>query len=124
MTRLLKRLCVLTAIAAASLPGAALAHGGWHGGGFHHGFHGGFRGHVFLGFGGLWGPGVYGPPYYYYPPAYYPPPVAPYYTPAPAYAAPSGNCRQFNGDARIDASGQPFYGTACLGADGRWHITP
>jgi hypothetical protein len=65
-------------------------------------------------------PGYYPPPAYYYPP---PPPV--YYAP-PVYAAPppapAQNCRRFNGDASLDASGAPFYGTACLQADGRWHI--
>ncbi len=75
-----------------------------------------------------------GPPAYYYPPPpryyyYYPPPPAYYYPPPPppmAYApprAPAGPvCRTFNGDATIDASGAPFYGTACLEADGHWHI--
>jgi len=78
-------------------------------------------------------PGYYHRPYpyhrgYYRPPAYYyPPPV--YYAPPPVYYAPPiggtispSNCRTFRGDASIDASGQPFYGTACLLADGRWHI--
>lgn len=73
--------------------------------------------------------GYYGPPAYYYPPPVYyaPPPV--YYAPPPVYYAPTvsgtispSNCRVFRGDASIDASGQPFYGTACLLADGRWHI--
>ena len=60
--------------------------------------------------------GYYGPPAYYYypPPAYYVPPVSGTISPS--------NCRVFRGDASIDASGQPFYGTACLLADGRWHI--
>lgn len=61
------------------------------------------------------------PPVYYYPPSrpvYYAPPAPAYVTPAP----PSSNCREFRGDATIDANGGPFYGTACLGADGRWHI--
>jgi hypothetical protein len=65
------------------------------------------------------------PPYYYYPPpaAYAPPP--PYYAPPPAYApAPAtvSNCRDYRGDATIDGNGTPFYGRACLGSDGRWHI--
>src|SRR5271166_6306121 len=77
------------------------------------------HGHVFLGF------DFFVPPYpYYYPPPayYYPPPPAYYYAP-PDYSAPPPpqNCRKFNGDASIDASGAPFYGTACLQADGRWH---
>ena len=75
-----------------------------------------------VGFGGYYGPPAYYPypAYYYPPPAYYYPPPA-YVTQAPAPVATS-NCRQFNGDATIDANGGPFYGTACLGNDGRWHI--
>jgi hypothetical protein len=61
-------------------------------------------------------------PYYYPPPAYYYPPPAYYAPPVYAAPAPAQNCRQFNGDASMDASGAPFYGTACLQADGRWHI--
>ena len=57
--------------------------------------------------------------------AYAPPP--PYSAPAPAYsAAPAtvsmSNCRDYRGDATIDGNGTPFYGRACLGGDGRWHI--
>ena len=68
-------------------------------------------------------PGYYPPPPGYYPPppAYYYPPPAAYYAP-PAAAAPAPRCRTYNGDASLDDSGQPFYGTACLEADGRWHI--
>lgn len=73
------------------------------------------------------------PPVYYVPPpvVYAPPPPAPVYVapqPAPASTAPSpppsqtGNCRQYRGDATIDGRNQPFYGTACLQPDGRWHI--
>jgi len=68
-------------------------------------------------------------PIYYYPPPpvyYYPaPPV--YYVPAPtryyvrrAYAR--TYCREFQGNAIIDDTGGPFFGTACLEPDGRWHI--
>ena len=83
--------------------------------------------HVFLGF-NFYAPApwYYAPPPVYYvappPPVYYPAPV-PYYAPPPAYA-PAPLCRRYNGDATIDASGQPFYGTACLEADGHWHIVP
>ncbi len=80
------------------------------------------RGRVFLGFNvGL--PLYYGPPAYYYPPPayYYPPPPAYVYAPPPPPRV-ANNCRVFQGDASIDASGQPFYGTACLLGDGRWHI--
>ena len=88
---------------------------------------------VFVGVGvGIPGPYYYPPPVYYAPPPVYyvppPPPVyyapAPVYTPAPAAAAPApaNNCRQYNGDATIDGQNQPFYGTACLQADGKWHI--
>lgn len=80
-------------------------------------------------------PAYYPPPPVYYPPppVYYappPPPVVIYQQPQPVYAAPppapapapASNCRTYNGDATIDASGKPFYGTACQGPDGRWHI--
>jgi len=88
-----------------------------------------------------WGPGYYYPPApaYYYPPPYpyYPPQQQSYYAPgaypqgapqsAPAPAqtvspAASKNCRTYRGDATIDSSGKPFYGRACLEADGRWHV--
>lgn len=97
--------------------------------------------HVSVGFGAFFGPPAfygygYGYPAYSYPYAYYaPPPV--YYAPPPVYYAPPAyveptyaapvtvqapECRTYHGDATIDASGRPFYGTACLGTDGRWHI--
>ena len=95
----------------------------------------------FFGFGfPLWG---WGWPYYY--PYYAPAPV--YYTPPPVYYAPEPvyyssystydaffdrpvyteprprvNCRRFSGDGIDDDTGQPFYGVACMQADGRWHI--
>ncbi len=73
------------------------------------------------------------PPVYYYPPppVYYPPVVV---APAPVVAQPpvvapaappppqTGNCRQYKGDATVDGKNQPFYGTACLQPDGKWHI--
>ena len=60
---------------------------------------------------------------YYPPPVYYPPPTPVYYTqPAPVAAAPAINCTRFNGDAISDDNGQPFYGIACMQADGKWHI--
>ena len=84
---------------------------------------------------------VYGPAYYpayYPPPVYYPPPAVVYapppvvYAPTPVAAAPApapvvaapdtGHCRQYRGDATIDGRNQPFYGTACVQADGKWHI--
>lgn len=67
-----------------------------------------------------WGPRYYEPAYYYPPPPVYyaPPPV--YYAPPAARPAPA--CRDYHGDATVDAQGTPFYGRACLGADGRWHI--
>jgi len=74
---------------------------------------------------------VYRPyyPYPYYAPAYYPPPAVVYapppvvVAPTPVVApAPTSNCRQYRGDATVDGANQPFYGTACLQADGRWHI--
>jgi len=97
-------------------------HGGGHGGFHHDHFHGG----VFFGVGPFWPyydpffypyPAYYGPPYY----PYYPYP-APYAAPAPITVAPQANCVRFNGDATNDQTGQPFYGTACMQADGKWHI--
>jgi hypothetical protein len=86
------------------------------------------RTRVFLGV-GVWPYYAYPPPYYYPPPVYYGPPVV-YYAPPPVtYAplpqppsAPAQYCRQYRGDATNDQTGQPFFGTACLWPDGRWHI--
>jgi hypothetical protein len=89
------------------------------------------RTHVFVGVGVGWPHYYYAPPYYYYPPPYYyypPPPPVVYYAPPPAYyvpapaVTPQANCRTYQGDATNDQTGQPFYGTACLWPDGRWHI--
>jgi hypothetical protein len=149
VSRFLKFLAILPFACAASLPTSAYAGGhggggfhgggggfhggGFHGGGFHDGFHHDrfFHRHdrFFFGFGGFVGadPFYYSPYYYdpyYYPPTYYVPPA--YAAPGAApgvYAPTAGSCRQFSGDATVDASGQPFFGTACLGADGKWHIT-
>jgi hypothetical protein len=72
------------------------------------------------------------PPVYYYPPpvAYAPPPPIAYapapmvvQTPVPPPGARAGQyCREYHGDATIDRRGQPFYGTACMQPDGKWHI--
>jgi hypothetical protein len=66
---------------------------------------------------------------------FYPAPTYPYPDPAtlPAIAAPtpatvvpapapSQTCREYHGDAIINDTNQPFYGTACLESDGQWHI--
>jgi hypothetical protein len=106
------------AVAATSSPAAAGGHGHGHG-------------HSHFAFGlNLSVPccrPYYAPTYYYPPPPvyYYPPPVA--YAPPPVYYLPApaptvGNCRDYRGDATIDGQGTPFYGRACLGRDGRWHI--
>jgi hypothetical protein len=84
------------------------------------------HGHVFVGLNfGFPAYAYYPPPPVYYAPApayYYPPPPV-YYTPAPVAApAPAPSCRTFHGDASVDDNGSPFYGTACLQSDGRWHI--
>jgi hypothetical protein len=116
MSRLLKFLAVFAAAAMLTVPAARPAMAD--------------HSHVFLGFnfGVPAYPAYYAPPPVYYapPPVYYaPPPVVVYSPPAPVYAAPApaaSNCRTYNGDATIDASGRPFYGTACQAPDGRWHI--
>ena len=117
MRRCLKGLIGLTVVLLASAPLAAQAR-------------------VFVGVGigvQLYAP-FYGPPpaYYYPPPAVYSPPVvyapppvvytAPAVTPVAAPPPQTGNCREYRGDAIIDGKSQPFYGTACLRPDGRWHI--
>ena len=103
------------------------------------------RTRVFLGV-GVGAPMYAPPPVYYYPPppVYYapppvvyapPPPTVVYAPPPPALPAPAtptatpapppaqtGNCREYRGDATIDGKSQPFYGTACLQPDGKWHI--
>ena len=102
MNRMIRVFAVLAVAAGLALPGVAQA-----------------RSHVFLGFN-------FGVPAYYPPPVVIYQPPAPVYTYAPPAPAPaptvSPTCRTYNGDATIDASGRPFYGTACLGPDGRWHI--
>ena len=93
----------------------------WSGPGYHSHHHHGPRGH--------WGPRYRSRVVIYPAPVYYAPP-RPVYYPAPVYAAPvpvvqpTQQCMQYNGDAIIDNSGQPFYGRACLFTDGRWHIVP
>jgi hypothetical protein len=75
-------------------------------------------------------PHYYAPHYYVPPPVYYyPPPAVVYappppivYTPAPPPATAQANCHTYNGDATLDGRGTPFYGTACLQPDGKWHI--
>ena len=108
---------------AAGLAFSAPARADWHGGhgGFHHGgfHHDHFHGGVFLGFGPFW---PYYDPYFYPYPAYYPYYPVPYGAPAPTTISPQANCVKFNGDATNDQTGQPFYGTACMQPDGKWHI--
>jgi len=110
-----KALAALLLLLIAMLPGAAEAR-------------------VFIGFGFPFFPFYYAAPYYYPPAYYYPPPT--YYYPPPAAPAPaaatvapsastaSRDCKRFRGNATIDGSHKAFYGTACLEADGKWHIVP
>lgn len=99
----------LALVGAAAPPASA---DGWRRHHHHHHFR--HRGHTSLSLGFHFGP----PAYYYPPPVYYaPPPRVVYVEPRPAPI-----CRRFRGDATVDASGRPFYGTACLGGDGRWRI--
>jgi hypothetical protein len=131
--RTLGRTCGFLAALAAGLAFSAPANADWHGHGDSHGHgdwhHGGFHrdhfhGRVFLGFGGFGPFWPYYDPFFYPYPAYYGPPPAYYPAPygAPATISPQANCIKFNGDATNDQTGQPFYGTACIQADGKWHI--
>jgi len=66
----------------------------------------------------------YPAPVYPYPDPYALPVIAPP-PPAPVVVAPPApqqQCREYQGDAIINGSNQPFYGTACLEPDGQWHI--
>lgn len=96
----------------------------WHGGHWYHGRHGNRDGWWWI-IGGAWY--FYPAPVYPYPDPYslqvvVAPPLGapPTVTPAPPAQAPY--CREYHGDAIINGSNQPFYGTACLEADGAWHI--
>lgn len=100
---------------------------------------------VDVGIGPRFGPHYYAPRYYaphYYAPHYYIPPPVYYYPPPVVYAPPppvvytpppvvvqsppaaaaGAQCREYHGNATIDRRAQPFYGTACLQPDGKWHI--
>lgn len=70
---------------------------------------------------GIWFPLYFPPPVYVAPRVYYPPPVT-YVVPPPPRVVYRETCREFRGDATVDANGAPFHGVACLRADGRWHI--
>ena len=142
MLRTLTKILILAAAFVVLAAGSAAAqhHGGGGHGGHGHGGHGHSHVSFAFGFGGWGGWPGYG---YWYPPTYYYPPSYGYYGypyygyPPTAYAAPQGygggtvapntqaparECRNYNGDATIDANGTPFYGQACLEADGKWHI--
>ena len=86
----------------------------WNRGQWRHGFHAGY-------YGWWW---VIGTSWYLYPQPVYPYPPTILVTPAPVAPPPPTQpyCRKFLGDATIDGSNQPFYGTACLQPDGKWHI--
>jgi len=92
----------LAGVASAPAMAGGWGHGHFHGG--HHHWHSSFS----LGF---------VVPLYPYPrDYYYPPPPRVVYVDRPPV------CRRFDGDATVDANGRRFFGTACLWADGRWHI--
>jgi len=98
----------LLGMALAGAAGAPAAAGGWGRGHYHGGHHG--HSSFVLGLNFL-------VPLYRSPPDYYyaPPPRVVYVDGPPV-------CRRFDGDATVDATGRRFFGTACLRADGRWHI--
>jgi hypothetical protein len=97
----------------------------WRRGHWHYGDH---RGHV-----GWWW--IVGGSWYFYPAPVYPyppvvavvpgPPAVTAAPPAPAPAPapqPGAYCREFQGDAIINGTNQPYYGTACRQPDGSWRI--
>jgi hypothetical protein len=103
---------------------------GWQGGWEHRHWYG--RRHWDRGY---WGGTnvIIAPGYGYYSAPIIAPPPPPIYVPAPVYVPPSPRvyvvpqaqqpyCREYQGDAVINGSGQPFYGTACLQPDGSWRI--
>lgn len=103
--------------------GRAYWGGGYHGGGrgaggyWHRGHHGGRFGWWWIvGPRWFWGPG----------PGYQQPRPIVIVPPSPVWqqqpAAPEAYCREYQGNATIDGSSQPFYGTACLQPDGSWRI--
>jgi hypothetical protein len=96
---------------------------------FSFGYASGHRGHYGHHGHRHWGPHYYQPRstvFLYSSPSYVyaPPPRVIYYPDYAPIVRPTGQCTQFNGDAVIDGSGQPFYGRACIFTDGRWHIVP
>lgn len=106
----------VTALTAASLP--ASAHGSRVSVGIYSGYPAYPAYYPYHYYRPYWGPRVV-----YTAPVIYAPPPPVYYAPAPT-VTPSATqqCRKYNGDATVDGSGDPFYGTACLFTDGRWHI--
>jgi hypothetical protein len=95
--------------------------GRWRGGHWYHGRHAGHDGWWWV-IGGAWY--FYPAPVYPYPDPYALPAIV---APAPPVATvtpvqPPQQCREYQGDAIISGSNQPFYGTACLEPDGQWHI--
>jgi hypothetical protein len=94
----------------------------WHRGRWVHARHGGHEGWYWV-IGDAWY--FYPAPVYPYPDPYALPVIAPP-PPGPVVMAPAPvpqqQCREYRGDAIINDSNQPFYGTACLEPDGQWHI--
>lgn len=96
----------------------------WRGGRWLHGRHAGREGWWWV-IGGSWY--FYPAPVYPYPDPYAlpvivaPPPGPPAATITPV-PAPQRTCREYQGDAIVNGSNEPFYGTACLEPDGQWHI--
>jgi len=128
---LLASVAVMTSFPAHAGGNVSVGIGYYSGPGFRH--HGHYRP-------AYWGPRYHGPRYYgpryrssvviFPAPVYVAPrpvyqtyPVYPVPAPAPVVQA-TQQCMQYNGDAIVDNSGQPFYGRACLFTDGRWHIVP
>jgi len=127
---LLACVAVMTSFPAHAGGNVSVGIGYWSGPGYysHHRHHRHHRGH--------WGPRYRSSVMILPAPVYYAPPRPVYYPAYPVYPAPlpaplpapvvtsAPHCVQYNGNAVIDSSGQPFYGRACLLGDGRWHIVP
>ncbi len=80
-----------------------------------------FRNSFFFSF-STFGAPVFPPPVFPGPVVLAPPVSSPVFLMAPVPR--QGNCREFQATVVVNGQPQPVFGTACLGADGAWHIVP